>query len=210
VNREETLRETYRAFNERDIGAVLGVMHPDVNWPNAWEGGRVVGRDAVRDYWARQFEQISSTVEPQSFTEEPDGAITVEVDQVVRDATSGDRIGNPESAIATGSTTPASSHGWTCSTIRALLRGAAARSPRRSSVSSGLARSRRLRRRGDGPSCGRGCRSAWTDGEGQNRTGDTTIFSQGSGTVDFVVAAGTFLIRSGAELPLVSCGFPWV
>jgi ketosteroid isomerase-like protein len=93
VNREETLRETYRAFNERDIGAVLGVMHPDVNWPNAWEGGRVVGRDAVRDYWARQFEQISSTVEPQSFTEEPDGAITVEVDQVVRDATSGDRIG---------------------------------------------------------------------------------------------------------------------
>jgi ketosteroid isomerase-like protein len=92
VNREETLRETYRAFNERDIEAVLELMHPDVNWPNAWEGGRVVGRDAVREYWARQFEQISSKVEPQSFTEEPDGAITVEVDQVVRDATSGARI----------------------------------------------------------------------------------------------------------------------
>jgi hypothetical protein len=93
VNREETLRGTYRAFNERDIDAVLELMHPEVNWPNAWEGGRVVGRDAVREYWTRQFDQISSKVEPRSFTEEPDGTITVEVDQVVHDANSGDRIG---------------------------------------------------------------------------------------------------------------------
>ena len=35
-----------------------------VDWPNAWEGGRVSGRDAVAAYWARQFEQISSRVEP--------------------------------------------------------------------------------------------------------------------------------------------------
>jgi hypothetical protein len=26
-------------------------MHPEVDWPNAWEGGRVVGHAAVRDYW---------------------------------------------------------------------------------------------------------------------------------------------------------------
>jgi ketosteroid isomerase-like protein len=92
VTREETLRRTYRAFNDREIETVLDLMHPEVDWPNAWEGGRVVGRDAVRDYWTRQFAQISSNVEPESFTAEPDGAVTVEVHQVVHDAKSGDLL----------------------------------------------------------------------------------------------------------------------
>jgi ketosteroid isomerase-like protein len=92
VNREETLRRTYQAFNDRDIDAVLERVHPEVDWPNAWEGGRVVGRSAVRDYWSRQFAEISSTVAPESFTEEPDGAVTVNVHQVVRDANSGELL----------------------------------------------------------------------------------------------------------------------
>jgi hypothetical protein len=92
VDREATLHQTYRAFNDRDIEAVLRLMHPEVDWPNAWEGGRVVGRDAVRDYWTRQFAEISSNVEPESFMEEPDGAITVDVHQVVHDANSGDLV----------------------------------------------------------------------------------------------------------------------
>jgi ketosteroid isomerase-like protein len=89
VDREATLRKTYRAFNERDVEAVLELLHPEVDWPNAWEGGRVLGKDAVREYWARQFAEISGNVEPESFTEEPDGAVTVGVHQVVRDAKSG-------------------------------------------------------------------------------------------------------------------------
>jgi ketosteroid isomerase-like protein len=92
VDAEETLRATYRAFNDRDVDAVLERMRSDVDWPNAWEGGRLVGRDAVRAYWSRQFEEISSRVEPESFTEEPDGAVTVEVHQVVHDAKSGDLL----------------------------------------------------------------------------------------------------------------------
>jgi ketosteroid isomerase-like protein len=92
VDREATLRQTYRAFNDREIDSVLELLHPEVDWPNAWEGGRVIGRDAVRDYWTRQFAEISSNVEPESFTEEPDGAITVEVHQVVHDANSGDQL----------------------------------------------------------------------------------------------------------------------
>jgi ketosteroid isomerase-like protein len=92
MNHEETLRRTYRAFNNREIEAVLDLIHPEVDWPNAWEGGRVVGRDAVRDYWTRQFAEISSNVEPESFTTEPDGAVTVEVHQVVHDAKSGDLL----------------------------------------------------------------------------------------------------------------------
>jgi ketosteroid isomerase-like protein len=89
---EEILRSAYAAFNERDVEAVIALMHPDVDWPNAWEGGRVAGRDAVRDYWRRQFEAISGTVEPEEFTEEPDGATTVTVHQVVHDADTGELI----------------------------------------------------------------------------------------------------------------------
>jgi len=96
VDGEATLRQTYRAFNNRDTEAVLELLHPEVDWPNAWEGGRVVGRDGVRDYWIRQFAEISSHVEPESFTEEPDGAITVEVHQVVHDANSGDVLNDSQ------------------------------------------------------------------------------------------------------------------
>jgi SnoaL-like domain len=67
-------------------------MHPEVDWPNAWEGGRVIGRSAVREYWARQFAAISSHVEPERFTAEADGSVTVEVHQVVREASTGELV----------------------------------------------------------------------------------------------------------------------
>jgi hypothetical protein len=62
---KEILRAAYQAFNTRNVGAAVELMHPDVDWPNAWEGGRVTGREAVSAYWARQVESISSTVEPE-------------------------------------------------------------------------------------------------------------------------------------------------
>ena len=89
---EQAVRAAYIAFNSRDLDAALSLMHPDVDWPNAWEGGRVQGREAVRDYWTRQFAAISSKVEPLSFTEEQGGSILVEVRQVVRDASTGELI----------------------------------------------------------------------------------------------------------------------
>ena len=89
---EEQLREVYAAFNARDVDSVLARAAPDVDWPNAWEGGRVQGREAVRAYWTRQFEEISGQVEPEAISEEPDGSITVEVHQVVHDARSGELL----------------------------------------------------------------------------------------------------------------------
>ena len=86
---EDLLREAYRAFNARDVDAAIALMHPGVDWPNAWEGGRVVGHDAVRDYWTRQFAAISSKVEPERFQHGDDGAVTVDVHQVVHDASTG-------------------------------------------------------------------------------------------------------------------------
>jgi ketosteroid isomerase-like protein len=81
----ELLRRVYTAFNRREIETVLAEMHPDVDWPNGWEGGREHGTDAVRNYWTRQFEVLDPNVEPQSFTPEKDGRIAVVVHQVVHD-----------------------------------------------------------------------------------------------------------------------------
>jgi ketosteroid isomerase-like protein len=89
---ESILRSAYRAFNARDIDAAVELMDADVDWPNAWEGGRVRGRAAVRDYWTRQFSAISSRVEPEGFTQERDGSVTVDVHQVVHDAGSGELL----------------------------------------------------------------------------------------------------------------------
>lgn len=91
-NPEPLLRSAYHAFNARDIEGALELMHPEVDWPNAWEGGRVVGHAAVHDYWSRQFAAISSIVEPQRFTKEPDGSITVDVHQAVHDAHTGELL----------------------------------------------------------------------------------------------------------------------
>jgi ketosteroid isomerase-like protein len=81
----DLLLTIYAAFNRRDIDAVLTAMHPDVDWPNGMEGGRVYGHEAVRQYWQRQWKQINPVVEPQSFHTDPTGATAVEVHQVIHD-----------------------------------------------------------------------------------------------------------------------------
>ena len=78
------LRGMYEAFNARDIDAVITALRDDVDWPNAWEGGRVRGHAGVRDYWTRQWAQVDPTVVPVGFEHRPDGSVAVQVDQRVR------------------------------------------------------------------------------------------------------------------------------
>jgi hypothetical protein len=80
----ERLTALYAAFNARQIDAILEQMSAEVDWPNAWEGGRLRGREAVRAYWTRQWSEIDPTVEPQASTTLPDGRIAVDVRQTVR------------------------------------------------------------------------------------------------------------------------------
>jgi hypothetical protein len=82
---EDLIRRCYDAFNSRDIDAALAGMHADVDWPNAVDGGRVRGHDAVRSYWLRQFEEVDPHVEPKALTQDDQGRIVVDVHQVVRD-----------------------------------------------------------------------------------------------------------------------------
>ncbi len=81
----ETLRDVYDAFNARDIDTVLSAMHPEVEWPNGWEGGYVFGREGVRDYWTRQWKAIDPHVEPVSFETDESGSIVVKVHALIRD-----------------------------------------------------------------------------------------------------------------------------
>jgi hypothetical protein len=49
------------------------------------DGGHVHGREAVREYWTRQWTMVSPHVEPAGFHRTADGAIIAEVRQSVRD-----------------------------------------------------------------------------------------------------------------------------
>ncbi len=85
LTEHELLTKAYRNFNARNIDAVLELMHPDVDWPNGMEGGRVHGHNEVRDYWARQWSLIDPHVDPIGFETEEAGRTVVTVHQVVRD-----------------------------------------------------------------------------------------------------------------------------
>jgi hypothetical protein len=84
-SKQELLTATYKAFNARDIDAVLAVLHPDVDWPNGMEGGRVHGRGNVREYWTRQWAMLDPHVEPTRIEDDENGRSVVDVHQVVRD-----------------------------------------------------------------------------------------------------------------------------
>jgi hypothetical protein len=83
--RESHLRELYVAFNARRIEDVIAALDPDVDWPNAMEGTREHGHQAVREYWTRQFQVIQSRVDPEGFEVDDTGRVVVRVHQVVHD-----------------------------------------------------------------------------------------------------------------------------
>ena len=81
----QMIKRIYRSFNARDIDDILTVLSDDVAWANGMDGGYVHGREAVRDYWTRQWAVVSPHVEPVAFEETEDGVVAVEVIQSVFD-----------------------------------------------------------------------------------------------------------------------------
>ena len=85
VGNNELLQRIYEGFNRRDIPAVLAHLAEDVDWANGMDGGHVHGREAIRDYWTKQWAAIQPQVHPLQIAERGDGSMAVEVHQVVRD-----------------------------------------------------------------------------------------------------------------------------
>ena len=84
ANTQTLITAVYSAFNRRDIDGALARMSESVNWPKASEGGRVVGKDAVRAYWSRQWKEFDPHVEPIETIDRGAGRIDLRVHQLVK------------------------------------------------------------------------------------------------------------------------------
>jgi hypothetical protein len=81
---QELISQAYSAFNERDVDAALTLMSENVSWPKASEGGRIAGKQEIRDYWARQWAEFDPRVDVLEVVEREAGKVDVKVNQVVR------------------------------------------------------------------------------------------------------------------------------
>jgi hypothetical protein len=78
------ITRAYAAFNKRDIDGVFALMSEQVSWPKASEGGQVVGKDEIRAYWTRQWNQFDPHVEPIEIIDRSEGKTDVRVHQLVK------------------------------------------------------------------------------------------------------------------------------
>ena len=82
---EDLIMKAYSAFNARDMDTALSTMHPDIQWPKAFEGGYISGHNEIREYWTRQWKEINPNVQPVGFNERQDGTLEIRVHQKVKD-----------------------------------------------------------------------------------------------------------------------------
>ena len=95
ANTQTLLAQAYSAFNRRDIDGALALMSENISWPKASEGGRVVGKEEIRAYWTRQWQEFDPRVEPLEIVDQEDGTTHVKVHQLVK-SMSGDVLSDSE------------------------------------------------------------------------------------------------------------------
>ena len=78
------IAKAYTAFNHRDIDGALALMSDSVSWPKASEGGRVVGKEEIRAYWTRQWQEFDPHVEPLEMIAREGSKTEVRVHQLVK------------------------------------------------------------------------------------------------------------------------------
>jgi hypothetical protein len=81
---QELISHAYSAFNRRDIDGTLVLMSDDVSWPKSSEGGRVVGKQEIRDYLTRQWAEFDPRVDVLEVVEREPGKTDVKVHQLVK------------------------------------------------------------------------------------------------------------------------------
>jgi hypothetical protein len=84
ANTQLLIAQAYSAFNQRNIDGALSLMSDNVSWPKASESGRVVGKEEIRAYWTRQWQQFDPHVEPIEVVEREGGKTDVKVYQLVK------------------------------------------------------------------------------------------------------------------------------
>ena len=84
ADKKTLIAQAYAAFNRRDVDGALALMSNSVSWPKASEGGRVVGKEEIRDYWTRQWQEFDPHVEPVAMVDDAQGRTEVRVHQLVK------------------------------------------------------------------------------------------------------------------------------
>jgi hypothetical protein len=95
ANTKILIAQAYAAFNRRDIDAALALMSEDVSWPRASEGGRALGKEEIRAYWTRQWQQFDPHVDPIEVIDREGGLTEVKVHQLVK-SLAGDVLSDSE------------------------------------------------------------------------------------------------------------------
>ena len=84
ANTKTLIAQAYSAFNQRNVDGALALMSENVSWPKASEGGRVVGKEEIRAYWTRQWQEFDPHVEPIEVIDREGGKTDVKVHQLVK------------------------------------------------------------------------------------------------------------------------------
>ena len=84
ANTKTLIAQAYNAFNQRNVDGALALMTEKVSWPKASEGGRVVGKEEIRAYWTRQWQEFDPHVEPIEVIDRKGGKTDVKVHQLVK------------------------------------------------------------------------------------------------------------------------------
>ena len=85
TSERQFLETLYDAFNKREFEKIFAMMQPNVKWANGMDGGFIYGRDAVREYWRKQFEVTQGQLEPLKFETDENNRSIVTVHLIVRD-----------------------------------------------------------------------------------------------------------------------------
>jgi hypothetical protein len=84
TNTKTLIAQAYSAFNQRNVDGALALMSENVSWPKASEGGRVVGKEEIRAYWTRQWQEFDPHAEPIEVIDREGGKTDVKVHQLVK------------------------------------------------------------------------------------------------------------------------------
>jgi hypothetical protein len=84
ANTKTLIAQAYSAFNQRNVDGALALMSENVSWPKASEGGHVVGKEEIRAYWTRQWQEFDPHVEPIEVIDREGGKTDVKVHQLVK------------------------------------------------------------------------------------------------------------------------------
>ncbi|WP_051799941.1 nuclear transport factor 2 family protein [Catenuloplanes japonicus] len=76
------VRRMYAAYNERDAERLLAMVTDDVDWPDGPR--RMHGKDALRDYWTRQWQRVHTHDEAGAIVALGGGRFQVHIEQTVR------------------------------------------------------------------------------------------------------------------------------